>query len=88
MRSFRAVPEDSKWKVSKGTATFLSGEFPLVFGGCPAESAADFIGAAGGMASNFFWIGSFPFDSIKKYVFGIAMTKLRRLISLALLAAE
>ncbi|ORY89145.1 mitochondrial carrier domain-containing protein [Leucosporidium creatinivorum] len=43
MRRFRAVPEESKWKVSSGTATFLSG----------------------GMASNAFWIGSFPFDTIK-----------------------
>lgn len=46
MRRFRAVPEESRWKVSNGTATFLSG----------------------GMASNAFWIGSFPFDTIKKCV--------------------
>lgn len=43
MRGFRTAPEGSPWKVSKGTATFLSG----------------------GMASNFFWIGSFPFDAVK-----------------------
>lgn len=46
MRQFRAVPADSKWKVSEGTATFL----------------------AGGMGSNFFWLGSFPFDAVKKRV--------------------
>jgi hypothetical protein len=44
MRSFRAVPESSPYKVSAGTATFL----------------------AGGMSSNLFWIGSFPFDAVKK----------------------
>lgn len=46
MRSFRAVPEDSPWKVSPSAATFL----------------------AGGMSSNVFWIGSFPFDAVKKCV--------------------
>lgn len=44
MRGFRAVPEESPWKVSPGTATFL----------------------AGGMAANVFWLGSFPFDTVKK----------------------
>lgn len=47
MRSFRAVSPDSKWKVSEGTAVFLSG----------------------GLGSNLFWIGSFPFDAVKKCVF-------------------
>jgi hypothetical protein len=46
MRAFRAVPDESKWKVSSSTATFL----------------------AGGMSSNVFWIGSFPFDAVKKCV--------------------
>lgn len=44
MRGFRSVSPDSPWKVSNGTATFLSG----------------------GLGANFFWIGSFPFDAVKK----------------------
>lgn len=44
MRGFRSVSVDSKWKVSEGTAVFLSG----------------------GLGSNLFWIGSFPFDAVKK----------------------
>lgn len=46
LRGFRAVPEDSKYKVSNATATFI----------------------AGGLSSNVFWMFSFPFDAVKKYV--------------------
>ncbi|KAM0790900.1 hypothetical protein ACM66B_004738 [Microbotryomycetes sp. NB124-2] len=54
-RQFRAVDEDSPWKVSNSTATFL----------------------CGGMASNFYWIGAFPFDSVKNRLMADSITKPR-----------
>ncbi|KAK4047197.1 hypothetical protein OIO90_006260 [Microbotryomycetes sp. JL221] len=51
-RQFRAVSEDSPWKVSNSTATFL----------------------CGGMASNFYWIGAFPFDAVKNRLMADSIT--------------
>ncbi|SCV71659.1 BQ2448_3247 [Microbotryum intermedium] len=55
MRKFRAVPVDSPYRVSEGTANFL----------------------AGGLSSNVFWIGAFPFDAVKNRLMTDSITKPR-----------
>lgn len=65
-RAFHDVPEDSPWKVSNATATFIAGERRGDFS--PLTGSLTISHHTGGVASNIFWASSYPLDAIKKYV--------------------
>lgn len=65
-RAFHDVPDDSPWKVSNATATFIAGERRGELS--PLQCLLNILHGTGGFASNIFWASSYPLDAIKKYV--------------------